>query len=341
MQTTQQAMVSSHRLTHLAEELARASGSATAVGQALEAAGLTEGDLGREGHRIDAAKEAQFLQAAVTQVGDTSFAAKAGLHFEKNTGIPSYVANYSQTLGDALRNAERYTVLTDGHFGYVLRSSSNAASILLRPKGGYLEFGDRVREFIIFAIIAIMRSTTRREVHPLEIRFRHDAPANRQTIARLAGGTVIYNAEETEIIVAPATLDLPVPTFDPSLLRYLKDYGDGLVARLNAPEPNLRARIEAMLINALPERLLQAPEVAERLGMSPRTLARRLSDTGLSFTGIADALRCKLARTYLAQSDTPISEIAFLLNYADQASFSTAFKRWTGDTPKMFRDHTA
>ena len=71
--------------------------------------------------------------------------------------------------------------------------------------------------------------------------------------------------------------------------------------------------------------------------MAHRTFTRRLVDAGLSFSTIVDELRAKLAKTYLTQTETPIAEIAFLLDYSDQAAFTTAFKRWTGATPKAFR----
>ena len=333
----QKTMVSSHRLTHLAEELDRRSGKKAAVKRALEAAGLRPGDIGRQGHKIDCQQEACFLQEAVVIVDDVSFAAKAGLNFDKNNGIPSYVAKYSKNLREALQNAEKYTVLTDGNLSYQLRSSNNAASFILCSKNPYLEFGDRVQEFIVFCILAVMRNITARDFFPLEIRFAHPAPPDRQSIARVSGCTVVFDAEETEIIIAPAILGLPVPTYDPSLLRYLKDYGDGLLARLDPRERDLRAQTEALLVDNLPERFLPATEVAASLGLSHRTFTRRLSAVGLSFSAIADELRSKLAKTYLAQSETPISEIAFVLNYSDQAAFSTAFKRRTGATPRAFR----
>lgn len=337
MSGPQTTLVSSHRLTHLAGELDRRSGNKTAVKRALEAAGLGPDDIGREGHKIDCQQEACFLQEAIVIVGDVSFAAKAGLNFDKNNGIPSYVAKYSKNLSEALQNAEKYTVLTDGNFSYQLKSSSNAASFILYSNNPFLKFGDRVQEFIVFGILAVMRRITAKEFYPLEIRFGHPAPPDRQSIARVSGCTIVFDAEETEIMISPATLGLPVPTYDPSLLGYLKDYGDGLLQQLGPSELDLRAQIEALLVDNLPERFLPANEVAASLGMSHRTFTRRLSAVGLSFSAIADELRSNLAKTYLAQSETPISEIAFVLNYSDQASFTTAFKRWTGATPKAFR----
>src|SRR5262245_15487046 len=78
-------------------------------------------------------------------------------------------------------------------------------------------------------------------------------------------------------------------------------------------------------------------EIARQLGMSPRTLERRLRSEGLTFDGILSELRCDLARRYLREKDLPITKIAWLLGYQEAGGFTRAFKRWTGRTPREAR----
>lgn len=304
-------MVSSHRLAHLAKVLAQRTGSNAAVEAALKSADLTEDDLEKENHKIEGQNEVQFLQTAVTILEDTSFAAASGLLFTKNTGIPAYIARYSKDLRGAIESARKYTFLIDGNFSYNLITSSNSSSIVMQSVEPHLAFGDRLREFLVFGILATMRVATGREFFPLEIRFEHVAPNEKNAIQRMAGCSVEFSAEETEIILAPSTLNLSIPTYDPNLLRYLKGYGDSLLDQLDRPDPSLRARIERLLVENLPGRMLLAPEVAASLGMGQRTFTRRLASKGLSFSTIVEELRGKLAKTYLSQSETPITEIAF------------------------------
>ncbi|MEP5090288.1 MAG: AraC family transcriptional regulator, partial [Paracoccaceae bacterium] len=98
----------------------------------------------------------------------------------------------------------------------------------------------------------------------------------------------------------------------------------------------LRGKIEGVVLSGLPGRIVSAEEVASSLGLSRRSLARRLNEEGLSFREIVDHIRCDLAQTYLKGGFT-IGEIAFYLDYAGQAAFATAFKRWTGTTPRAFQ----
>ena len=87
----------------------------------------------------------------------------------------------------------------------------------------------------------------------------------------------------------------------------------------------------------LPHGRVGVPEVARRIGMSVRTLSRKLRDEGVSFAEILDELRAALARRYLIDRELPVSQIAWLLGYQEVSSLTHAFKRWTGTTPRRFR----
>ena len=342
MKTNKSYLVSNHRLVHMADELHRQTGNKDAVARALKSADLTEQDLveadrAHEPQKVDGQKEARFLQAAVAIVQDTSFAAKAGARFDHNTSIGAYVGKYSKDISQALENAQKYILLVDGNFSYQLQVSSNSASVALHSAAPILELGDRIREFLIFGLLAALQTIADRKFFPLEIRFEHAAPSAQKSIRRLAGCPVVFDAEDTEIILAPSTLKLPIPTYDPKLLSYLEAYANSLLEKTGRAQPDLQTRIEALLIDNLPGHLITATEAAASLGMSNRTFIRRLADVGVSFSSIVEQLRCVLAKTYLTQSETPIAEVAFLLGYSDQAAFSTAFKRWTGATPRAFR----
>jgi AraC-like DNA-binding protein len=78
-------------------------------------------------------------------------------------------------------------------------------------------------------------------------------------------------------------------------------------------------------------------DVARNLGMSKRTLARKLSDEGLNFTEILQQLRRDLAVRYLGDRKLHVSKIAWLLGFNEVSAFTHTFKRWTGRTPSETR----
>jgi AraC-like DNA-binding protein len=77
--------------------------------------------------------------------------------------------------------------------------------------------------------------------------------------------------------------------------------------------------------------------VAHQLGLSQRTLARRLAVEGLNFSAVLGDLKTDLARRYLADNELSISQIAWLLGYREVSSFTHAFKRWSGKAPRQTR----
>jgi AraC-like DNA-binding protein len=87
----------------------------------------------------------------------------------------------------------------------------------------------------------------------------------------------------------------------------------------------------------LPHGKAHVSDVARRLGISSRTLSRKLHDEGAAFAEILDDFRKALAKRYLNEHELQVSEIAWLLGYRELSSLTHAFKRWTGMTPKQFR----
>lgn len=96
---------------------------------------------------------------------------------------------------------------------------------------------------------------------------------------------------------------------------------------------SIRARVERAIIPGLPHGNVRAGQVARRLGLSQRSLARHLAQEGLSYSRLLSELRLELARRYLVDERLSVSDAAWLLGYQDVAAFSNAFKRWTGKAP--------
>jgi AraC-like DNA-binding protein len=78
-------------------------------------------------------------------------------------------------------------------------------------------------------------------------------------------------------------------------------------------------------------------EVAQLLQVSSRTLQRQLSEEGLSYSGLVERCRCRTACESLQHTSDPVQDIAAMLGYSDVSSFSRAFHRWTGKTPRAYR----
>jgi AraC-like DNA-binding protein len=113
---------------------------------------------------------------------------------------------------------------------------------------------------------------------------------------------------------------------DEVLMRYL--------ARLE--QSRVSSRVQQALLEALPDGAPSKTAIARGLGMSARNLQRHLADEGTSFKVLLTEARVSLARTYVEQRRLSVTEIAFVLGFADTSTFSRAFKRWTGQSPRGY-----
>ena len=97
------------------------------------------------------------------------------------------------------------------------------------------------------------------------------------------------------------------------------------------------SQVHATITDLLPDGGPTKAVIARRLGMSERTLHRRLAEDGETFASITHRARREAAETLLADDRHTIAEVAFLTGFSDQSSFQRAFKGWTGETPRTFR----
>jgi AraC-like DNA-binding protein len=189
-------------------------------------------------------------------------------------------------------------------------------------------------------LVRICRKVTDDKIAPLRLKVRHlrsDPPAEFKTFF---GADVVFGADADEIVFSAPIASLPIVGRDTYLNRLLRRYAEEALASLPRGRATVRSKVERILPQLLPHGRANAPEVARELGISSRTLSRKLYDEGLSFAEILDDLRGALAKRYLSERALPVSEIAWLLGYREVSSLTHAFRRWTGETPRQFRSST-
>lgn len=124
----------------------------------------------------------------------------------------------------------------------------------------------------------------------------------------------------------------------PSLLwKDLSPRLDQELARRKA-EQTVAARVKWVLMRLLGGHRAGITDVAKELGMSCRTLQRRIAEESTSFRQLVSDARRELAKHYLRQSSIQLGEAACLLGYEDPNSFFRAFREWEGTTPSEWRD---
>jgi AraC-like DNA-binding protein len=181
---------------------------------------------------------------------------------------------------------------------------------------------------------AVVRSLCGREWNPTRVTLARRPPAQSSPYRACFGAPVQFDAARAALIFPARDLDRPIAGAD---IADRKRWSR-VVADLEADLPS---SVTESAIRALCEIVVAQPParsvVARAIGLSDRTMSRRLLEEGTSFRALLEEVRCGLACQLLEDTNMPVHEIAATLHYSAPGAFTRAFKRWSGDTPEARR----
>jgi AraC-like DNA-binding protein len=200
---------------------------------------------------------------------------------------------------------------------------------------------DEPRELIHFhlasSILYSRRVLNTKEGGPLEVCFAEPRVRDERPFAEFFACPLRWDAEAYGIVADGKLFDEPIASANPTMLSVIESRAKQAVERLPALDDFVQIvceRIEA----ELPGGNTNASRVAEKLGMSQRTLHRRLQAESTSYQDLLDKVRCRLATRYLVSHKHSINEVAQLVGFAQPSAFHRAFKAWTGETPSDYQE---
>jgi AraC-like DNA-binding protein len=303
----------------------------------LAKAGLTAAQIEDRESRFAAQSQVKLLQLAADALRDDLL----GFHLARDAelrevGLLYYVLASSNMLGESLQRAERYSALNNE--GITLRIRGERATTMAFQYVGIERQSDRHQiEYLLTAVIRICRQLTNRDLRPRRVRVLHRRSGRVPELNAFLGCDVEFGSHVDEIVFSENVAELPVVSGDPYLNSLLVKYCEEALAERAAARGTFRGDVENAIALFLPHGKAHVGDVAARLGMSRRTLTRRLAAEGLTFAEILADLRVALAKRELRDRSLTISQVAWLLGYREVSAFTHAFKRWTGKTPREVR----
>ena len=288
--------------------------------------------------RVPFGQMVSLYERAARLTGDDAF----GLHVGKRTrhemyDFYGYVLMNCPTLGVVLNRAVRYqSIWTDGAVFRLIVERSKARLIY-----EYVDVSTPLRrqdcEMTLSAVTTLIRRITDAEKwNPLEVHFRHERPKSVSEHRRLFRAPVFFSKPENELIIASSALDLPVTKADPHLFSVLDRYAQDLVSKL-PPQNEFVDRVREVVHSTISSGEVGLRLVAKRMGISSRTIQRRLQQEGTSLHELLQQIRRELSFLYLRSPDVALSEVSYLLGFAEPSAFHHAFRKWTGKTPTQYR----
>jgi AraC-like DNA-binding protein len=287
--------------------------------------------------RMTLQQELTFYRNALELSADPTIGLKLGEPFvPQRYGLFGYALLSAATFRHALSLAEKFGRLTFSFFSFHFGvDGSQAWFSMTDPPPLQQDLLDIYLDRDISAASVDFSEILGSPLPLICVHFPHDGHGRKQVYREHFGCDIEFDSDPGRLVFSSAILDNPLPQSDPESSQHFQQQCQRLIAKLVSKGHFIDD--VRMLVLSRPGFFPDIDHVAEKLGMSSRTLRRRLKEEGTSFRGLLDEIRLGLAREYLVNSRLPMEEISRLLGYTESGNFSHAFRRWTGRSPSEWR----
>jgi len=305
----------------------------------LASVGFSRTDFENPELRISHALAERLLAETLSQTNEPHLGLLAAerLH-PQHLDFLEYVLRSQNTCSEALELANRYYVLM--HESLERHTELTEDRVTWRFSLGSLPPLPAVLEYTLALHVLVPARIVGQAkfLMPLEVHFPTPEPENLANHRRIFGpAQLLFDQPHYALVYPRALLDLPTAAADTGLARVLERHADESLHKLGL-SANLIERVRELVRQDLTSGKLTADSLARRLGMSSRTLHRRLLAQQSSYRAILDDVRREIALRCLRDPHLSIREVGVLLGFTTGPAFHRAFRRWTGTTAAAFRN---
>ena len=285
--------------------------------------------------RVPGDKVIDLLQLSAEASGCETFGLRmANLRRLSDYGPIALLLAHQPTMRDTLATLVRYQRMLNESLLIQVQDQPDDLVIVREdlvaagasPRQGY--------ELAVGTLFRLFSDPAGPRLRPLSVHFAHPAPQDLAYHRQFFGPIVEFDSEFNGMICNRAEFDSISPTADPVLARY----AEGFIGTLPyAQHVALAAEVEKAIHILLPFNGASIKSVSARLGLSERTLQRRLAEEDAEFSALLNGIRREHALRYLANVRSPLSEVAALVGYSRETSFARWFASEFGMTPSSWR----
>ncbi len=326
----------SSRLLHLVGAFAAANGInveelARECGIDLTAAKLPEGEL-------QFSDFLNLLESASQRTGCEDFSVRLAATLPARlTGIYHYLTTNAATLRAEAIASSKYLGLITNAYTASFDDSSGLGWVTFafrHDTGCRMQFVD----LQVAAVVVRVRQIVDDPLLQIRIELERPQPRSRGSFNQILGPDLHFNAPVNRIGFLARDLSRPIPGADPHLFAELEQVGD-LLLKLKSSEDSLINSISAFVVKSLSKGTATPEHASKSLNITERTLQRKLAAANTTFSKIVDETRKRMAQHFLADTDIPMTEVAFILGFSELSAFSRAARGWFGQTPTSIRQN--
>lgn len=302
----------------------------------LKDAGIDESVFQQPETYITFGQYKKLNRKAAQLVNDPSFYLRFGSSINLTEhGKLGHATFASATFEDALKKAIKFIKILNRMYDLDVEFGKEHATItidtIIPTKDLYIYEIEQITSAMFQALKIMPTDATNLKA----VRFTYPKPDYVDAYTEIFGDICHFDCRKNEIEFSTVELKKFWTQGDPMIEKIaLKNCEDALNQLENLE--SLTARIRDVVHN-YPNGFPNQEEVARRLNMPLRTMARYLQKQNTNYQEVIDTLRREMAINYLETSSWSIDEIADLLGYSSAANFGRAFKKWTGQPPSEYR----
>lgn len=256
----------------------------------------------------------------------------------ESTGLWGFLLCSSATFGEMLSRARRYQRIVNVFEEFAIEElGENIAMTCHHPDPSPFGPREHVVIWLLGHWLAWGRQLSGHRMPVVSATFQWKGPCNPKPFKRFFGGHVIFGHTRDALILPKKYLELPFRGSTPELGALFESYAAAAVSKLT-PSDDLLVQVQTALLEGLLTGKSAESDIAARLGMTSRTLHRRLAAAGTHFRRLREDMVLKRAKTLLSRTVVPLAEVSFLSGFSEPSSFHRAFRRWTGMTPAEWRE---
>jgi AraC-like DNA-binding protein len=301
----------------------------------LERCGLP-GRLAGTGQSVAVEREIAFIRLALEASGRPDLGLLAGRgHRFPVFGFWGLALATSPTLESAIRVGMKFVDLTHTFLRWNFQPLGREAELAMRAALPLGELETFLVERDASAVATLLEDLTGRRGQLSAAQFAYAPPPWADRYAEVFGCPIEFRRDHHALRLDTALLQQPLPGGDPVTAAAAEAQCRRLLDSLS-PAGGLAMRLRRFLLDH-PGRLPTQEAAARHLGLSRRSLRRRLAEEGTGFRALVDEVRFMLVAGYLENTGVSLDEIAARTGFSDAANLSHAFRRWTGASPGAWR----
>jgi AraC-like DNA-binding protein len=305
----------------------------------LRAAQLDAEQLASEEACVPRAVVYRVCELALDLTGDPAF----GLHWAERLREPtfnpvSHLIAHSATLRQAFESLRRFHRLLSDQPSFGISEHGDKVTVqCFHQPGASLRVQRFASEMMLMGVARLIRSFSA-QARVDAVSFEYPMPDYHSEYTRLFGLAACFEQPFTGIVFDRALMNMMSPNRDEDVHDALRAIAERRIRRLTQLTP-FTSRVRDLLVEQARTEQPDMNGVARALGLSRRSLRRRLVAEGSSYKAIVKEALAIVAKQYLRERGLTIQETAYEMGFADTSTFHRAFKRWTGRTPSAYRDH--